>query len=364
MPPLAVSDNKVLAPTWFFILFGATILGLGYTLEPFVVDIVSAFVLVALFWGTFQRIRGWVRRPWLASGLTCAWIVLVVAIPVSIVGYSLAVEALAAFDATRQVIASPADVARLLERARQSLGALGFTVTDEHVAQLAFDSASYVRDLVIDQATLALNNGLAVVVHFTITIVIVLYLFVDGPRLKRFAFDLSPLPNDEEELLVQRFVGVSRGILVGNGVGSLLQGVLGGIAMWVVGVPAPILWGAVMTLFAFLPILGISLIVIPAALYLILTGKVITGVAFFLFCMLQALVLENVVKTRLIGSQTRMHDLLVFLSIVGGLAGFGIFGLVYGPLIAVGFTTMADLYRRTYRHLAAERITRGSIADV
>jgi len=368
IPPFAASDDKALAPTWFFILFIATIIGLGYTLRPFVADIVGAFVLVALFQGTYQRLERWSGgRRWLSSSLTSAWIVLVVAIPVSLVGlvgYSLAVEALAAFDATRQVIATPADVSALLSRARASLGTVGVNVTDEHVSQLAFEVASYVRDLVIDQATLALNSGVAILVHFTIMIVIVLYLLVDGPKLKRFAFDLSPLPNDEEELLVQKFIGVSRGILLGNGVGSVLQGIVGGIAMWIAGLPAPFLWGAVMTLFAFLPIVGVSLIVIPATLFLVLTGKVVAAVIFFVFCMTQALVLENVVKTKLIGSQTRMHDLLVFLSIVGGLAGFGLFGLLYGPLLAVAFLTMADLYRRTYRHVAAERLTRGSFGEL
>lgn len=363
IPPPAASDNQALAPTWFFILFVATIIGLGYTLKPFLADIVGAFVLVALFHSTYARLeRGLGGRRWLASSLTTAWIVLVVAIPVSVVSYSLAAEAVAAFGATKELFATPGDLSALLTRGRASLDAFGIAITDEHVAQLGFEAASYVRDLVIDQATLALNSSVAIVVHFTIMVVLVLYLLVDGPRLKRFMFDLSPLPNDEEELLIKKFVGVSRGILLGNGVASLLQGVLGGVAMWLAGLPAPILWGALMSLFAFLPIVGIGLVVIPAALFLILTGKVVAGVIFGLFCLVQALILENVVKTKLIGSQTRMHDLLVFLSILGGLAAFGLFGLIYGPLLAVAFLTMADLYRRTYRHAAAERLTRGSIS--
>ncbi|HMR81287.1 MAG TPA: AI-2E family transporter, partial [Polyangiaceae bacterium] len=252
----------------------------------------------------------------------------------------------------------------LLARARVQLSSWGLNLADEHVSQLTVKATGALSDFVVRQATSTLNNTVAIIVQFTIVIVMVFYLLVDGPRLKRFVFDLSPLPVEEEELLVTKFVEVSRGILVGNGIGSLAQGVLGGVAMWVVGVPAPILWGAAMTLFAFLPVVGVSLIVIPATVYLLLVGKVVGGIVFFVFCMAQALLLENVVKTRLIGSQTRMHDLLVFLSVIGGLAGFGVFGLLYGPLIAVSFLTMADLYRRTYRHMVAERIQlRGSIAD-
>jgi predicted PurR-regulated permease PerM len=89
-----------------------------------------------------------------------------------------------------------------------------------------------------------------------------------------------------------------------------------------------------------------------------LIGAPGAAVGFFLYCMGQATIIENVVKTRLIGTQTRMHDLLVFLSVVGGLIGFGLLGLLYGPILAILFLTFAELYRRTYRHAVAERFAR------
>ncbi|MCK6536137.1 MAG: AI-2E family transporter [Polyangiaceae bacterium] len=362
IPPPTASDNQALAPTWFFTLFIATMVGLGYTLKPFLADLVGAFTLVALFHGTYSRLaRALGGRTWLASALTSSWIVLVVAIPVSVIGYSLAAEVLAAFDATKEIFTTPAGVTALLEKTRASLAAVGVQITDQHVSQLGGDVASAVRDLVLGQATLVLNSGVSIVVHFTIMIVLVLYLLVDGPRLKRFIFDLSPLPVEHEELLVQKFASVSRGIVLGNGVSCVLQGLFGGIALWIVGLPAPILWGAAMTLAALLPVVGTSLVVLPIALYLVMTGKVVAGVVFGSFGILQSLILDNMVKTRLIGSQARMHDLLVFLSILGGLGAFGPIGILYGPLLAVAFLTLADLYRRTYRHVAAERITRGSV---
>lgn len=355
----AAKDNRVLAPAWFFFLFITTIAGLAYTLKPFVADLVLAFVLVGLFNGTFDRIRGHLGgRGWLASAATTSWIMLVVAVPVALVGYLLAIEAFAAFDATRNALSSPTQAMALIGRAREGLASLGVHVRQEHVAQFTLDSAGYARDVLVQQVSLLVNNALAVTFHFTIVMVIVFYLFVDGPRLKRFLFDLSPLPENEEELLVRKFVEVSKGILIGNGIGSVLQGVLGGIGMWVAGVPAPLLWGVIMTLLAFLGVLGVSFVCVPAAIYLALTGSPAAGIGFFLYCMGQATIVENVIKTRLIGTQTRMHDLLVFLSVVGGLFGFGLLGLLYGPIIAILFLTFAELYRRTYRHAVAERFAR------
>ena len=159
-------------------------------------------------------------------------------------------------------------------------------------------------------------------------------------------------------MFVRTFFSVSRGILVGNGIGSALQGVLGGIAMVAVGLPSPVIWASVMTLMAFLPLVGISIVVIPLTVYLWTTGAQHEALGFFAFCTVQGLFIENVVKARLIGQQTRMHDVLVFLSILGGIASFGILGLLYGPLIATAFLSLNELYREKYRTAFANRFVR------
>ncbi len=349
----------MLAPAWFFFLFIASVAGLAYTLKPFVADLVLGFVLVGLFSGTYDRVRAVIGgRGWISSALTTTWILLVVAVPVAAVGYLLAIETFAAFDSVRQALATPTNLTALIERARNGLSSFGVHFRQEHVTQFALDSAGYARDFLVRQVSLLVNNALAVVFHFTIVMVIVFYLFVDGPRLKRFVFDLSPLPDEEEELLVRKFLEVSKGILIGNGIGSVLQGTLGGIGMAVAGLPAPLLWGVIMTLLALVGVLGVALIAVPATIYLAASGSPGTAVVFFIYCMGQAAIIENFVKTRLIGTQTRMHDLLVFLSVVGGLIGFGISGLLYGPILAILFLTFTELYRRTYRHAVAERFAR------
>jgi predicted PurR-regulated permease PerM len=147
-------------------------------------------------------------------------------------------------------------------------------------------------------------------------------------------------------------------VLIGNGVGSVVQGIVGGIAMMLVGLPSPVLWGTVMSIAAFLPVFGVSVVVIPAGIYLILQGQTAEGVAFIAICLSVALVLENVLKTKLMGFGVRVHDVPLFLGILGGLAGFGLLGLLYGPLIVALFLTLTDLYMSHYRPQFAARFAR------
>lgn len=227
---------------------------------------------------------------------------------------------------------------------------------------MAVELANWARDVTLKSAGSLVNRTLGLAFHFVIVLVCVFYLLVDADRLRQFAFRLSPLPDDEDALLADKFGEVARGILVGNGIGSVLQGLFGGIAMSFVGLPSPAFWGAVMSLLAFLPIIGISVVTVPASIYLLLIDRPLAAIGFFAFCTAQGLFIENVVKTRLIGKRTRMHDLLVLLSILGGISMFGLIGLLYGPLLVAAFLTLSELYFRVYHARLAEtfrRRTRG-----
>jgi predicted PurR-regulated permease PerM len=110
-----------------------------------------------------------------------------------------------------------------------------------------------------------------------------------------------------------------------------------------------------MAIAAFLPLVGVTAVALPAGIWLYVTGHPIAAVGLVGFNLLQGSIIENVVKTKLLGSAMRMHDLLVFLAMLGGIAAFGILGLVYGPLIAMLFMTLTDLYLKVYRPKLSSR---------
>lgn len=343
---VSLVDADALAPVFFATLFLGVMLALGYVLHLFVADLVISFILVGLFKKPFEICKKRLtRNPWFASGLTTVAILFIIVAPTVGLIYTITTEATTAYAAASQSFESDG----VVNQAHGLAQAAGLEISRQTILAYIEHLAAEIQELALTIGSRMLGDVLAVSLHLTIVVVMVFYMQVDGERLRDFVFRLSPLPDHEDALIVETFKKVSRGVIIGNGLGSLIQGFLGGMAMWVVGLPSPILWGSVMTLFAFLPLLGISVVTIPAGLVLLFRGETTSAVGFLGFCFMQGLIVENVVKTKLMGSAMRLHDLLVFLSILGGLTAFGVIGLVYGPLIAMLFMTLNDLYIQEYR---------------
>ena len=180
---------------------------------------------------------------------------------------------------------------------------------------------------------------------------IIFYLLIDSQRLASFIIELSPLPDDQDQKLIQKFKDMAGAILLGNGLGGIIQGTLGGAVFATFGFNSPFLWGVIMALLAFLPIVGIGVVFLPASIYLFLQGRIGAGIFFIVFYVLLSGGIEYFFKPKLVGTRVQMHTLLVFLSIVGGLKLFGILGIIYGPLVVTAFLTLAEIYQASYQQM-------------
>jgi predicted PurR-regulated permease PerM len=357
------SSPELLATGMFFTLFTISIVSLIYLFSGFVTDLILALVFAAMTVDSYRRLVPKVGgRPWLASLITCLIFVVLAALPITFLVTSLSAEAAHAFDATKNELTAE-QVQEFLfgshpvaTTIRGVTGKLGIEFTPDSVRAAITGFAGGVAAYVYTQLNALLSNVLKALFHFGIIVVGLFYLLIDGKRLKKFLFRLSPLPSHEEELLAVKFGNVGRAILVGNGVGSVLQGTFGAIAMWVVGFSSPILWGTVMSVFAFLPLIGIGVVTVPATLYLAIIGRQGSALFFFVTCTAASFVIENVLKTRLIGSHMQMHDLLIFMSLIAGITTFGVIGILYGPLLVTLFLTLAELYEAHYRNRFARHL--------
>ena len=184
--------------------------------------------------------------------------------------------------------------------------------------------------------------------NLIIMLIVAFSFLTKGDILKEYIFELSPLPKDQEETILSKFNQMNYVTLICNGVGGVIQGGVAGVAFFFVGIQSVFLWTVVMILLAFVPLVGISVVTIPASLYLILTGKVTSGIILFLFTTTVAVIVENWFKPKFIGDRIQIDSSFVLLTIIGGMSVFGMGGIFYGPIVGILFLTFVDIYHTHY----------------
>jgi predicted PurR-regulated permease PerM len=193
---------------------------------------------------------------------------------------------------------------------------------------------------------------------FAFDVVILLYtmffFLMSGPGLLRGLLEYLPLTDADKQRMVGKFVSVTRATLKGTILIGAAQGLLGGLAFWAVGIDGAIFWGTVITVLSIIPGVGGALVWVPAAIILVATGEVWRGIALALFCALIVGSVDNVLRPRLVGQDTKMHELLIFFSTLGGLMFFGAMGFILGPILAALFVTAWEMFGTTFRSALAE----------
>jgi predicted PurR-regulated permease PerM len=337
---------------YFLLLFGISILLLGYLFWPFIPILVLSYLLTGIFKPAYNLLHRRLAAS-IASLLTCLLIILLVFLPVVFFAAALSQEAFALYQLgkeanlalrVRELVQENTVIAYLQEY----LVAFGIKLEPESFSAFLSELAKMVGLFLYNQASSWATNIASFIFSFFLMIVIIYFLLIENERLISFVMRLSPLPDHQERQLINKFDDIAWALLFGNGVCGIIQGVLGGAAFAVLGLSSPVLWGGIMAILAFLPIFGIGLVMIPAAFILLLKGNIVSFVILLLFYMTLSFSMEYLLKPKLVGSQVKMPTLLVFLAIIGGLSGFGVIGLIYGPLIVTGFLTLADIYQASY----------------
>jgi predicted PurR-regulated permease PerM len=244
---------------------------------------------------------------------------------------------------------------RIVERINDILVNFDITITGDEVNRAVAELGRAVGLYLYEQARSMTANIFTFVIDFFFMLLIIFYLLIDSPRLMKYIVKLSPLPDDQDEKLFQKFKDMAGAILIGNGLGGLIQGTLGGAVFAIFGFQSPFLYGVIMALLAFLPIVGIGAVFLPAAIYLLLQGRIGSGIFFVVFYAVLSGGIEYFFKPKIVGQRVQMHTLLVFLAIIGGLKLFGILGIIYGPLVVTAFLTLSDIYESSYQRIVEPR---------
>ena len=333
---------------WTMLLYVVGITALFVAMiRGYLVALVMAAVLAAVSMPVYRRLSRWSGgRQTLAAALTVVVMLLVVVIPLLVLlGMIVAQGTQVAGDVLpwiQRMIDDPGPTEQELIRSlglperwgpqiHQGLTKIG-QISDQ-IGKFAFDT---------------LSGAAAGAAGFLLQMFVALYamfFFLMGGRalIEQFMYYLPVAPEAKDQL-IGRFALAARAVIKGTFLIGLIQGSLGGLAIWAVGVPGAVFWGAVMAVLSVLPGVGTTLVWIPVAIYLFATGPLLPGVLYVLWNAGVVGSVDNVLRPRLVGKDIQLPDLMILLGTLGGLKVFGAAGLIVGPIVAALFVTIWEIY--------------------
>ena len=326
------------------VLIAATTVGLYvfYQLTlPFLPAIVWALALAVLFAPLNRRVESKIKHPGVAASVTVLIVIVIVAVPAIFVGQRLIMESARGAEIIQTRVDS-GDWRRAIE-AQPSIAPLADWI------ERRLDLPGTIKSIATWLTTIAgsiVRGSVVQAMGFALTFYLLFYFLRD----RRAALDtlrsLSPLSEAEMNRLFGRVGDTIYATVYGTLVVSAVQGLLGGLMFWWLGLPTPLLWGVVMGLLAVVPVLGAFVVWVPAAIFLALDGN--WGKALLLTAWGGVVVagIDNVLYPMLVGNRMKMHTVLTFISVVGGLMFFGPSGLILGPVAL----TVTEMLLETWRH--------------
>ncbi|MFT4535483.1 MAG: putative PurR-regulated permease PerM [Saprospiraceae bacterium] len=337
-------------PQYFVLLLLALITALFFWLiRDYLMAVFWAIVLSLIFQGLFIKINTVLKgRRSLASILTVLTAVVLMIGPLTILGSMMLNETkgIAIF------FAEGINVQEYLEMVQSRLPyenatyeKCGISPTqvsskvDLYIANGADSFLTYFLDIISNMAVLILN--------FVLMIFMFYFFMKDGNKLIKKTLWVMPVRDYQMQEIITKFEKVTKATIKGSLVVALIQGVLGGFIFWLVGIQGALLWGAVMILASLLPA-GTALVWAPWSIVLFMNGKPSEEIVLIVFGIAVIAVIGNILRPLLVGKDTKLPDYLILLSILGGLAGFGVSGFIIGPIIAALFVTLWEIMGKEF----------------
>jgi len=308
--------------------------------SPFLPALTWAIALAVVARPLHQRIVRRLARPTIAAVLSVALVTAIVVLPLAFAMQQLAQEAIGIFNSF-QADGGESAWKALLEKA----GAFGPAIEwIDRQASLRGQLETFSQFALAGLKT-AWSISVTVALGGLITLFFLFYFFRDGPRLMNGVCSFLPLSAEECARVLDRIEETIHAMVFGSLGVAAIQGFLGGLMFWWLGLPSPLVWSAVMCVCAVLPVFGAALVWVPGALYLWVTGETASAVILVLWGGIVVSLIDNLIYPLLVKNQLRLHTVLVFVAILGGIVVFGAAGLILGPVILAVTKVLLGVWR-------------------
>jgi len=309
-------------------------------MQPFLMPIFLALILSTLLAPVYALLaRRLNARKSLAALIVCLGLTVVILVPLVFLSIALANEA----NDVYQHLKEPATVQKIEAWLNPASNPVIRRITAFLPGSLRLDSfqigariSAQAQQIGIGALTVATTFAASVfsfLMDYFTMIVVLFFLLRDSDYFAASARTVSPLSDEQEKMLVDRFRSVARATVFGNLATAVAQGSLSGVIFMSLGLENPILWGALTALLSLVPVVGTALVWVPWTIYLFSTGSTTKAIIFLILEILVVGGIDNILRPMFIRGGVKMHTLVVFFSILGGISYFGLLGMFFGPLI-------------------------------
>lgn len=354
--------SRTIQLSFFFTAFGITAALAFFIFKPYISTLVLAGAFAIIFYPLYRRLNHLFKHkiPGVAAGLTVFAAAIILFVPAGLVGTQVFKEVSIMYQRVSEAQSSEHDPlpeiiqggGPLVEKARQRLSST-LLYALENIDKGAKEAFGWALSNAGDFSKQLAEFG----VKTFIWLFAFYYLLRDGSRLRKMLISLSPLSDKYDKELADRIILSVKSVVGGSLIVALCQGAAAGIGMWFLGVPTPALWGAVATITSLIPAVGTGLVLLPAAAYLFLFSSTWSAVGLVVWALTVVNLIDNILRPKLIERDTKVHPLLILLSVLGGLVFMGPVGFLIGPIVVSILAEFLEIYNKMVLHHNDEVLT-------
>ncbi|MFZ2681785.1 MAG: AI-2E family transporter [Patescibacteria group bacterium] len=328
---------------WFFLLLASGIIYLYWQIiSPYIIVLITAAIAAVILAPIESRIRKVVKSPKLSA------VLMILLVLIAIVGPLIAISAVMVNqinDIANQTLGNPEWRADFDFRNLEIVDRLPEPLKQQVLAQNPADIFNSALSWIQVHIGTIFSSGATALFKTGIFFICLFFFLLDRERIYKELLALSPLKDAVDRSIATRMIETVRGVVFGALVVAVTQSVVAAIGLTIFGVPGALIWAALVIITAQIPMLGNALIMGPAVAYLLLTGHEGAALGLAIWAVVAVGLIDNLLSPLIVGKRTRMHALLILLSILGGLEYFGPIGFILGPTLLAALLVVVELYK-------------------
>ncbi|MDO5576459.1 MAG: AI-2E family transporter [Fibrobacter sp.] len=343
--------SELMSRYTIFVLF----LAVGGLFFPIIKPFFVPIVMAATFAGLLGPVYKWLlKHLWnnciVASFLCCLGLVLVVLVPSCLIVRLIVEQMIVLYHTGRPWMIEFLTTWREIEIVKWVMSTqFGVLFSNVDLMSIMNFVASNLTKYVTPVVNAAYTGIFGLVFDIFIMLFVLFYFLIDGKRILARTGYLLPLKPQYQSMAYESFLLISQATIKGILIIGLVDGILGGLTLLIFGIHSWLFWGFIIAVLSILPLVGPSLVLVPAAIVQIITGDMWQGIGILIVSYTIVLNVDNVIRPYVVGNSAKMHELLVFFSTIGGLYVFGITGFIVGPVVASLLLTLLDIYAKEFR---------------